>query len=130
MRRYGEIRILVIDDDPFVLDLVNMMLRNKHQILTALNADEGLKTISRNSIDMILLDWMMPDMNGISMLDKLNSDDATKNIPVIFLSGKTSNEEVMQAVEHGAKGYITKPFKRQDLIGKIERFERSITEKK
>ena len=122
-------RILVIDDDHFVLDLVNMMLRDKHHILTARSAEEGFKAIGCNSIDMILLDWMMPDMDGISMLIKLKAEDATKNIPVIFLSGKTSDEDVMHAVERGAEGYITKPFKRLDLIGKIERFERSITVK-
>lgn len=123
-------RILVIDDDPFVLDLVSLMLRDKHHILTARSAEEGLKAIGDNSIDLILLDWMMPGMDGINLLVKLKAEDATKNIPVIFLSGKTVDEEVMHAVECGAQGYITKPFKRKDLIGKIERIERSITVKK
>ncbi len=114
-------RVLVIDDDPIVLDLVRLMLKDRHETLTARNASEGLGAVAGQSVDLILLDWMMPGTDGLTLLADLKSDHSTCDIRVIFLSGKISEEEVEQAIEAGAEGYISKPFSRKDLLRQIEK---------
>ena len=113
-------RILAIDDDRQILEIIRLMLGKQHEIKTAVSASEGLNCIRASSFDLILLDWMMPDVDGLSFLISLKGDDSTKDIPVIFISGKTTDEDVHQAIRAGAVDYIFKPFSKQDIITRIE----------
>ena len=112
-------KIIVIDDDPYSLELIQAMLKDGFTIVTATSGTEGLQILEDNDFDLILLDWMMPGMDGLSVLVKLKSSERTRSIPVIFISGKTEAVAIRKAMASGATGYITKPFRKKELIEKI-----------
>jgi len=113
-------RVIVIDDDEFTLDLVTKMLEEHYEILTAVNGIIGLKIIENEDIDLIVLDWMMPDMDGLSVLVHLKSNPELSSIPVVFLSGKAEPDSIKTALSSGAAAFVSKPFKKFDLIENIE----------
>lgn len=116
-------RVLVIDDDQFILDLVGLMLRDRHETIMACSAEDGLKIILENNPDLILLDWMMPGMDGLSLLKLLKGNEKLNKVPVIFLSGKDENSAIMEAKALGASDYIVKPFTRNYLLDRISKFQ-------
>lgn len=120
----GPLRILLIDDDPFTLDLVQKILSGVYDLTVANSGATGLGILEKNTLDMILLDWMMPGFDGFSVLLALKANDSTRDIPVLFLSGKTEPESVARDLEAGAVDFITKPFTRSELIERIERARR------
>ncbi len=120
------IRVLVIDDDMFTQTLLDKMLSGRYEILGAMSGDEGLKIIESTQVDLILLDWMMPGIDGLSLLIKLKADDTMKDIPVVFISGKAEQESVDRAIDAGAVDFVTKPFNRDDLILRIEKAKAEI----
>jgi two-component system phosphate regulon response regulator PhoB len=109
-------KIMAIDDDPFILDVIHLMLRDEHEMITAVGAEDGLKIARSTHIDLILLDWMMPGMDGLSFLNALKADEALRNIPVIFVSGKIDTDDIQQAMNAGAADYVRKPFSKADLL--------------
>lgn len=113
-------KVLVIDDDPFTLDLLRKMLRSICDVVTATNGVDGLELIKTSDIDLVLLDWMMPEMDGLSVLYKLMSNEETKDIPVLFISSKTDQTSIDKALSVGAKDYISKPFRKKDLINTVQ----------
>ncbi len=115
------LRILVVDDDRFTQQLLAIMLGGSYEILSAPSAEEGSNLIQMTQVDLILLDWMMPGMDGLSLLLALKADDSTKDIPVIFISGKAEKDAINRALKAGALDFITKPFRRNDLVSRIEK---------
>ena len=115
-------RILAIDDDLFILDIVRLMLSGQHEIISVPSAIEGLNKLRKLGapIDLILLDWMMPGIDGLSLLISLKSDPILSDIPVVFLSGKTDSRDIRSALDAGAAGYITKPFRKAELVCRID----------
>jgi PleD family two-component response regulator len=113
-------KVLVIDDDPFTLELLRKMLRSICNVVTATNGADGLEIIETSDIDLVLLDWMMPEMDGISVLINLMSNEETKDVPVLFISSKTDQTSIDRALSVGAKDYITKPFHKKDLINTVQ----------
>lgn len=116
-------RILVADDEPEVVDLVRMVLEmDGYTVLAAGNGEETVVKAKAERPDLILLDVRMPRMSGLSVLEHLNQDPATANIPVIMLSVVTSYPEVQQALEGGAIAYVSKPFELREtvrLVGRV-----------
>ena len=117
----GNPKVLIIDDDQAALDITRVMLGDGFDIMTAKSGAEGLEIIYNNHVDVILLDWVMPGMDGISVLVSIKASDVTKNIPVIFISGKTEKGSVQKVLKTGAVDYITKPFTRTRLLDSIEK---------
>jgi len=113
-------RILVIDDDPYVGDLLRKMLGEQYAVHVAHSAGQGLSIVRKSEIDLILLDWMMPGADGLSLLISLKSDEATREIPVVFVTGKVEAGIVEQGIHAGASGFITKPFDRKQLLESVE----------
>lgn len=113
-------KVLVIDDDPFTLDLLQKMLRSICNVVTATNGVDGIKLIQTSNIDLVLLDWMMPEMDGLSVLIDLMSNEKTKGVPVLFISSKTDQTSIDKALSVGAKDYISKPFHKKDLINIVQ----------
>lgn len=112
--------ILAVDDESDVLLIVKTALQAEgYNVVTAPDGPDALKTAHDEKPDLILLDVMMPDMDGFEVLDKLRDDDVTCQIPVIMLTGLTERERKRSAIERGTKYYITKPFDFQDLISKV-----------
>ena len=105
------LQILVIDDEPDILALCRITLaRGGHTVLEAATADEGLKLALAERPDLIVLDIMLPNRDGFSLLEELVSDPITHDVPVVLLTAKTRPQDRARAWGSGASGYVTKPF--------------------
>ena len=113
-------KILIIDDDLDTLSLVGLMLqRQGYQISAATNGQQGLDKAFEEDPDLILLDVMMPDMDGIATFKALQAHPETEQIPVILLTAKAQTSEKRQFNDLGVCGVITKPFNSLDLPEQI-----------
>ena len=116
------VKILVIDDEEHILLMLkNRLKANGFDVLTASSGHKGLELAQQNIPDIILLDVMLPDLNGRVVCRVLKEDKSTANIPVIFLTAKNSKEERMAEYDVGGECHIPKPFEAKDLIEKINR---------
>jgi len=112
--------VLIIDDVVENIQVAMNVLKEENYNLTfALSGDEALAIIKENSFDLILLDIMMPGVDGFEVCEILKKDDFTKDIPIIFLTAKTNIESISNAFEVGAVDYITKPFNPDELIARV-----------
>lgn len=111
--------ILLVDDSPDNIDILNGLL-HEFKRKVALNGPKALKIAnSDNPPDLILLDIMMPDMDGFEVAEQLHANEATKDIPVIFLSAKIDKEDIVRGFNLGAKDYVTKPFDPNELMSRV-----------
>ena len=114
-------KILVVDDEDDILHFLEMVLREKgYQVTTASGGHEALTRAQIDKPDLVLLDIMMPQMDGWEVLKLLRVDDDTRGIPVAMLSARTEAKDRVQGLQEGAIDYICKPFSLQELLGKIE----------
>jgi len=114
-------QVAVIDDDPDILKVLRVILGARGiEVQEALSGLKGFVMVKRELPDVVLLDIMMPDIDGFEVLRKLKLDPETAGIPVIFLSAKTGKEHVERGLSLGAQGYVTKPFDPEELVVKIE----------
>ncbi|MDY6964718.1 MAG: PAS domain S-box protein [Halobacteriota archaeon] len=114
-------RILVVDDENVTRALVkNILGQQNYDILEAESGEDALVTIEDEEIDIILLDIMMPGLNGFEVLEIIKANQKTVNIKVLMLTAMTQVEDRVRAFSSGAADYITKPFKREELISRIE----------
>ena len=114
--------ILVVDDDPQYLTLVREWLKGSYKVTMANSGLQAIKWLGRNKVDLILLDHEMPVTNGPQVLEMLRSDEETRNIPVIFLTGKRDKESVMAVVALKPEGYFLKDIKKDELLEKLQEF--------
>ncbi len=115
-------QILIVDDDPNYLGLVREWLRSKYKVFMANSGLQAIKWLGRNKADLILLDHEMPVTSGPQVLEMLRSDNETKDIPVMFLTGKGDKESVMQVLALKPEGYFLKNIEREELIEKLDEF--------
>jgi DNA-binding response OmpR family regulator len=116
------ITILVIDDDITIRTLLGSTLTNKgFNVISAENGHKGLELAKAQDIDIILLDWMMPEMDGIEVLTELKHDGDTEDIPVIMLTSKEKGGDVELANSKGAIDYIIKPFKLHEVSEMVQK---------
>ncbi|GAC1595865.1 MAG: hypothetical protein NVS3B21_19280 [Acidimicrobiales bacterium] len=113
--------ILVVDDDPVIQRLlaVNFEMEG-YRVVTAGDGIEGLDRVADDRPDLILLDVMMPRMDGIAVVRRLKADPATAAIPVILLSAKAQSTDISGGLDAGADDYVTKPFDPLELLDKVE----------
>lgn len=113
--------ILLVDDVPQNIQVLYQILSGKDcSFAIATNGEDAFKAIERKKPDLILLDIMLPDIDGFAICERLKKDDNTKNIPVIFLTAKVEMEDKIRAFDLGAVDYITKPFEELEVIARIE----------
>lgn len=113
-------RILVTDDEPDVLMIVQTGLEAEgYDVITATNGQDALDIAEREQPDLILLDVMMPNMDGFEVLGKLKEGDKTAKIPVIMLTGLSDRSKIQQALVSGIDYYVVKPFDFDDLTTKV-----------
>lgn len=112
--------ILIVDDTVTNLDILSDLLED-YDVVDALNGFDALEIINNEHIDLILLDIMMPDMDGFEVCTKIKSNKKTKNIPIIFITAMTDEDSIEKAYEIGANDYVTKPFKPKELLAKVKR---------
>jgi CheY-like chemotaxis protein len=116
-------KILIIDDEPDILKILQSMLKNdKYEVITAENGEEGYEKVVKEKPDLVLLDIMMPRMNGYEVCEKIKGNPETKKIPVVMLTVKAMGEDVEKALQKKADWYISKPFDDKYLLKKIRGF--------
>ncbi len=114
-------KILIADDRSEVVELVKVTLEGKgYQSIDASDGREALEKIKREKPDLVLLDIVMPKMDGFEVLSKLRKDPKTKDIPIIMLTAKGQKLDQEKGKELGATGYIIKPFSPSALLKRIE----------
>jgi len=111
--------VLVVDDDKVVLDMISKVFSSEFNILTAANGFDGVEKAREWRPDLILLDILMPDMDGFSTLLLLKDFDVTRDIPVLMISMLKDKSKIFQAIRGGAHDYILKPFTAESLLVKI-----------
>ena len=114
--------ILVVDDNAMMLKVIKEHLHEKYDVGTAVSGKVALKFLERKTTDLILLDYDMPQENGPAVLEKLRASDATKDIPVIFLTGVTESKKIKEALVLKPQGYLLKPVSLEKLLSEIEKF--------
>jgi len=112
-------RILTIDDDPDILDVLDLTLSENYEVIQALNAEDGLKLVRAKSPNLIICDYVMPGMNGKEFCKTLKKDILLQHIPVIMLTGKGEVRDMVVGIEAGADDYIVKPFEPDALLARI-----------
>ena len=113
--------ILVIEDSASDRMFIQRVLEKKgHSVFIADDGEIGLNIIYRNKIDLIILDYILPGMNGLKIGHILKADARTKNIPIIFLTVVESAEAVLGCYEFGADAYLHKPVGAKELLGQVE----------
>ena len=114
------LRAAVIDDDHDMVKVIRVMLRVKGiETIEAFSGLSGYTLVKRERPDIVLLDIMMPDIDGFEVMRKLRLDSETEHIPIIFISARAGREHVERGLSLGAQGYVTKPFRPDDLVAKI-----------
>jgi two-component system, sensor histidine kinase and response regulator len=114
-------KILVVDDQPINVQLLKRKLeREGIQVVTAYTGQEALETVKSEKPDLILLDVMMPDMDGIEVCQRLQENDDTRFIPVIFITARSSKEGKLEGLGVGAVDYITKPIDLDETLARVQ----------
>ena len=111
--------ILIIDDTEANVNTLLALLEDKYDILASLDGEGGLEIVEEEDIDLILLDIMMPGIDGFEVCRRLKADEKSKDIPVIFITAKTDEISIEKAYETGGVDYITKPFKAREVLSRI-----------
>jgi len=113
--------VLIVEDDPTTVQLIEFLLRkNNFEVLIAQDGVEALKISREKKPDLILMDVMMPKMDGIEAIEKLQESEETQEIPIVILSALGQEMDVMRGLQAGASGYIVKPFSPQELLDEIK----------
>jgi len=113
-------KILTIDDDPDILDVLELTLSELYEVFQAGNGDEGLNMLQQKTPDLIICDYMMPIMNGREFCKALKKDILLRQIPIIMLTGKGEVPDRIGGIEAGADDYIVKPFDPSELLARIK----------
>lgn len=120
--------ILIVDDEEDVLELVRFNLeKDGYKIYTAVSGEEALEKARAKLPDLIILDLMLPGIDGLEVCKKLKNDNKTQNIPVIMLTAKSEEADIVTGLEIGAQDYITKPFSPKVLVARVKRNLQRVT---
>ena len=121
MKTNNNFNLLIVDDEEINTELAALYLKEEgYQIFTALNAEDALKTLSRNKISLLLLDINMPKVDGFKLCSMLKEEKKTADIPIIFLTAQNDIKFVTKAFEVGGADYITKPFNALELKARVK----------
>ncbi|HEX2923285.1 MAG TPA: response regulator [Chloroflexota bacterium] len=114
-------RILVVDDEPGIVDIAKANLEGQgYQVIEAYDGENALLRIKEEKPDLVVLDILMPEMDGWDVLEQIEADPELSGIPVIMLTARVSDEDVLRGLETGAVEYMTKPFYPQDLVAAVK----------
>ena len=114
--------VLAVDDDHVIRGLLEVNLEMEgHQVMTAFDGQDALEKVAQQRPDLILLDVMMPRVNGWQVAEALKGDEATRDIPIVFLSARAMEADVRKGTEIGVDEYVTKPFDPIDLMELVNR---------
>lgn len=115
-------RILIVEDDPDLLRMMQRMLTAVADVITASDGEHALKLLEASSPpDLLITDWMMPRKDGLSLVKEMKQRDQLKRVPIVILTAKTAPRDVIAGINSGARHYLTKPFKPDELISKVKK---------
>lgn len=113
--------ILVVDDDPYILLSLEFLMKKKgYQVTVARNGTEALDCINKEKPALVILDIMMPDVDGYAICSHIKTSKELRHIKVVFLSAKTREADIKKGLELGAERYISKPFSTRDLMKQVQ----------
>lgn len=115
----GDVKVLVVDDNADMKDYIERILKRYYKVTTASNGKEALNIVQSFSPDLVISDIMMPEMNGLELLNTLRSNPRTNKIPVLFLSARAGEESKIEGLETGADDYLVKPFAAKELLARV-----------
>jgi CheY-like chemotaxis protein len=119
----SKVSVLVVDDASFIRDLVKKCLRNYFpgmRIEDAINGKKAQALLARETFDLVLCDWEMPEMSGLELLTWCREQDNLKAMPFVMVTSRGDKENVVQAIQAGVSGYVSKPFTNEQLINKVK----------
>lgn len=120
-------KILLVEDDPSLTELIKYNLEKEgYDVTVEMDGEEGLLSAQTHSPDLILLDWMLPNLSGIEICRRIRREKSTRNIPVIMLTARSEENDRIRGLDTGADDYITKPFSPKELIARIKAMFRRI----
>ncbi len=115
-------KIVLAEDEPQIARLIEFKLKKEgYQVIWKENGKEALEAIKEDKPDLILLDIMMPVMGGYEVLRHIKKDEGLKDIPVIMLTARAQEKDVVKGIDLGAEDYITKPFHPAELLARVRR---------
>ena len=114
-------KIFIIEDEPSIIQLVQHNLeKNGFLVSSSLNGNDGLNELKKFQPDLLLLDWMLPDLSCIEICKNIRKDNSFKNLPVIMLTAKGEEEDKIKGLDSGVDDYLTKPFSFNELMARIK----------
>ncbi|MBO6556010.1 MAG: response regulator [Pseudomonadales bacterium] len=114
-------KIVVIEDEPDIVEVVSYNLKREgYSVLSVDRGDEGLNLIRNQSPNLVILDLMLPGMDGLSICQQMKSDPIVRDIPVIIISAKGEESDVVIGLELGADDYLSKPFSPRELLARVK----------
>lgn len=114
-------KILVVDDDPYILmSLEFLMKKNGFEVMVARNGTEALEIVEKQVPDIVLLDIMMPDVDGYAICKHIKSSKKLKEAKVVFMSAKSKETDIQKGYDLGASLYVTKPFSTRQLLKQVQ----------
>lgn len=119
----SKVSVLVVDDASFIRDLVKKCLRNYFpgiKIEDAVNGKKAQVMLAREAFDLVLCDWEMPEMSGLELLTWCRGQEALKAMPFVMVTSRGDKENVVQAIQAGVSGYVSKPFTNEQLLTKVK----------
>lgn len=119
----SKVSVLVVDDASFIRDLVKKCLRNYFpgmRIEDAVNGRKAQAMLAKEAFDLVLCDWEMPEMSGLELLTWCREQDSLKSMPFVMVTSRGDKENVVQAIQAGVSGYVSKPFTNEQLITKVK----------
>lgn len=111
--------ILIADDEPHIVDLIKLSLGDDYTFMEAMDGKEVLKVASQKKPDLVLLDVMMPSLDGYEVCRRLRQNPDTKDIVIAMISAKKEDHDILTGIDKGAVAYITKPFSPMELQEKV-----------
>lgn len=115
-------RVLICDDDPLLLELMEFRLRAKgYEVIKAVDGAEALAKAEQDGPDIIVLDAMMPKADGVEVLARIKGDPALSETPVVMLTARKAEKDIVSALEKGADDYLVKPFIPEELLARLAR---------
>lgn len=120
-------KILLVEDDPSLTELIKYNLEQEgFEVVVEMDGETGLIAAMEENPDLILLDWMLPNLSGIEICRRIRRDKSTSNIPVIMLTARSEESDRIRGLDIGADDYVTKPFSPKELIARIKALFRRI----
>ena len=123
-------KILIVEDEQDIIELLKYNLeREGFHAVSARTGENAIEIMEREAPDLVILDWMLPEMDGLETCRLIKQDPKSKNIPIIFLTAKSEESDVVVGLQLGADDYITKPFSPKVLLARIKALLRRLSEK-